>query len=536
MLNRRAIREFLDQPCENHNWLKDLDEADVDAAMAALRPRPDIKKPLRLHQKVCFLLGVAYPEFFFMLDMGTGKTRISLELLRYFIQNGILNKCMVCAPTDEILAGWCDEVAKWVPDLKFAFMEGSSKEKWAAFNSVHRGVVGVTYIGLVHMVSQHVVVKKRTKDGTLELKGQLQPNKKWIDAIKKQIDGYVADESTALGNSGSLYYRVGLAVSSLAKVRYALAGRPVGRDPTLLWSQFDVLDRGDTLGETLGFFREVFFTKKKSQWSRSQYAFQYTMDARMAEDLQRRIGTKSITYSSDECLDLPELVPVVRRLHLPQEAEAFYDRVVAELISAKGNMEMIKNSFVRLRQISSGFLAFKDDETGERAEYEFEHNVKLEELMEVIEEIPLDRKAVVFHEFTYSGERICAELKKRKIKHGWVYGGTKDYQALKARFDTDPTMRVMVVNHRKGAMGLNMQAANYSLFYESPVGVIMRDQAERRTLRDGQLHAVFQYDFVMADTADERILEFHKEGRDIYEALVADPRRFLRRVSKPRRV
>jgi SNF2 family DNA or RNA helicase len=87
-----------------------------------------------------------------------------------------------------------------------------------------------------------------------------------------------------------------------------------------------------------------------------------------------------------------------------------------------------------------------------------------------------------------------------------------------------------VINNQTGAFSLDgLQVANYTYFFESPVSPIDRNQAERRTRRQGQKHKTcFYYDPVVADTVDERILEFHKEGEDIFQALLVDPSKALR--------
>ena len=179
--------------------------------------------------------------------------------------------------------------------------------------------------------------------------------------------------------------------------------------------------------------------------------------------------------------------------------------------------------FLRMRQISGGFLGWKNDETGEKAELVFPSNPKLDRLVELLMELPVNRKAVVFHEFVHSGREICKALEKAKIKAGWLYGGTKDSRALQKQFDDDPRMTVLVTNWRVGGMALNLQVANYCIYYESPVGVVDREQSERRTFREGQTLPGFLIDLVCKGTVDQRILDFHKQGEDVFRALLRDP-------------
>jgi hypothetical protein len=171
-----------------------------------------------------------------------------------------------------------------------------------------------------------------------------------------------------------------------------------------------------------------------------------------------------------------------------------------------------------------------DDETGEKASVEFDENPKLEALLELIDLMPEKRKAIVWYDFTLSGKKIVSRIKEEfGFKPIWLWSGTKDSRAEFDRFFNDPNCEVAVINWRLGAMSLDglQKVANYDLYYESPVGVIDRDQAQKRLDRDGQRFPVFRYDLITKGTVDERILAFHAEGRDLFKALVKDPARAL---------
>ncbi len=83
----------------------------------------------------------------------------------------------------------------------------------------------------------------------------------------------------------------------------------------------------------------------------------------------------------------------------------------------------------------------------------------------------------------------------------------------------EPDCRILVANSVSGGTGLNLQIANYVIFYESPVSPIHRLQAEWRCYRAGQTKAVFIYDLVVAESVDEKILEFIKEGKNLLSTL-----------------
>ena len=447
----------------------------------------------------------------------THNTSVSLELLQHYYDHGYVRRAFIFTPTDEVAEGWEDEIIKWGFTIPRVRLVGSSHDKWGQLSRFGDGLVIGTYAGIAAAVSKLVSIEGKTKQHR-EVVPRL------ILAMTDRVDAVVFDQSTKLQSTNSLSFETCRDFANAAQIRFALAGRAFGRDPTPLWSQFFLTDGGKALGRSMGMFKEAFFRRRRTQWG-TKWIFR----KRREPELARFISASSLRYAIEECVDLPPKVYIKKGCAFPAENWDFYDRIVEEAILAKGSYREVRNSFLRMRQISSGFVGFKDDDTGERAQIEFEYNPKLELLLELIDEVPDDRKMIVFYEFTFSGARICQELAERKIPHGWLWSGTKDWTSIKEAFNNDPDYRVLVLQWKKGGMGLNLQAANYCFFYESPVSAIERYECEGRIYRTGQTYKSIIYDVVVRDSVDERILDFHKQGRDIFSALVENPSRVLRR-------
>lgn len=524
MIDPREVQAFLNEPRDNWAWVKDLTEATIDKELARLGFRvAREEEPLRLHQKACALIALAMCYFSFWLDMGTGKTRLMLEVMRHFILEGTLRQVLILCPSEQAVNTWEEQLERWKINLPYVALGNSpSEEKWDTLAGLgDHGFIIATYPGLVWMLSKKKPKKKGKKIVMKNGKPvmELVRSDTLVKRFTKYIDATVFDESTKLGNQGSNQFQCVRAVSKEASRRYALAGRPFGRDPTMIWSQQWLVDRGETLGETLGLFRQAFFHEKKAYFG----GFTYTFDNRMDEDLAAIMAHRSITYASSECQDLPQLITIIENVRLPEDAEAYFKRAVDALIAAKGNFIETKNTFLRMRQISSGFLGYKDDDTGERAQMVFPVNPKLDRLLELIDEVPLDRKFVVFHEFTHSGRIIQEALKKQGIKAGWLHGGIKNSKEIQKAFDHDLKVRGMIVNNKLGAMVLNLQIANYEFVYEAPLDAIDWDQLRKRIHREGQGFTCFLYDMRCKGTADAGIRKHHIEGDNLFRAVLRDP-------------
>jgi hypothetical protein len=453
------------------------------------------------------------------LDMGLGKTLIVLGLLQHFWRIGTLRRGLILTVSEDAVLNWEEEIRKWGFKVPYIALGNSpTAEKWQYIAEMGVGLVICTYPGYNYLFAKKV--KKKKGDGN-----QMKPDMERIKRFAANLDAHIHDESVHLGNHQSLGFKIAKPLSSHCEIVYNLAGRPFGRNPTLMWSQQYLVDRGESFGETLGLFRAALFTEKKGYFGGYDYKFRKEMEP----DFTRMMRHRSISYSASECLDLPPVKPIVVPVKLPKETLAYFNRFMEQLKEARGDKQRIENIFLRMRQLSSGFIGYRDDETGERAQIVMPTNPKLDDLLDNIEDMPYDCKFVIVHEFTWSGRAIMEGLAKRKIKAGWLWSGTKDRAAIRRRFDNDEPSKFkgIVGNWRVMAEALNLQAANYLHFFETPVSVIMRDQAEKRPFRKGQSRKGFMYDY-LATQADVRVRAFHKEGTNIWKALFRDPAKALR--------
>lgn len=519
MIPKSAVREFLSKPRDNHLWIKKLSKDELWDAIDELRPRPQLYEGMRRHQLACFLLGVSYPQFAFWLDLGAGKTLLILELLRYWHQCGKLRQATIFLKSDKAFLTWEKQIALYKIGLPYVCLEGSSERKWQQLEEFgDEGLVIVPRPGARAMISKPVRAGRKDK-----VVWKVDPKR--IKRFVEKTDAIVLDESTDDAHYTSLTHKMVKAIQPYVPIRYALAGRPVGRDPTLLWGQHYLVDEGETLGPTLGLFREAFFTAEKNPFARSEYAKDYTFKKKMLPKLTELMQHRSIAYSSEECGIHIKVEPIIEEVRFSEEAAIYYKKAVDSIIAAKGNLREVKNVFLRMRQLSSGFVGFKDDETGERAEVEFDENPKFDRQVELLEEVPRDTKSVVFYEFTFSGRKLADAAKKLGLNPVWLWSGTKDSSAELRRFEKDNNCRTAIIQWRVGAYSLDglQDVASYSFFYESPVSAIDREQAERRLRRQGQKKLVRQYDLITRGSADAKILAFHAEAEDLMKAVLRDP-------------
>ena len=508
MIPSSVTKKFLERDLADFREYKKLTDAQLEQRRARLPIRPPIWEKLSRTQKICFIIGATQQRFFFAKDTGMGKTALSIALILYFVKLHHNKRILVLVPNKINKSEWAREIRKHAPDTPFATLWGSSAEKWARLERTRGLIVIETYAGMMRMMCK--IVKSKKKDGN-----KLDLDKQKIKKLMSLIDGLVLDESNLCKTKNKLPFRICRQISQQSSIVFALSGTPFGRDPTDLWGQMYIVDQGATLGETLGLFRSAFFTEKANAWGRVDYTF----DKGKMGLLHRTLANGSIRFVAKES-DLPTVIPIKKYIDLPDDAAAYFAKAKGALIAAKGNFSETKNAFLRMRQISSGFLGYNDDDMGIRAEFEFPDNPKLESLLSTIDTIRPECKILVFHDFVFSGSIICRELEKAGVKHVRLYHKTKNTSELLTQFDKDPSIRVFVLN-TAGAYGLNLQAAQYGMFYERPVSVTLWKQMRRRLERQFSEHNhVFMMDYIVRDTMDQRIIRFHEEGVALFKGII----------------
>jgi SNF2 family DNA or RNA helicase len=502
MLARGAVREFLDRRLDNFSWMKKLSRADFNRAILRLPAFGGFKTSPWLHQMVCFYIGVCRSRFLFLLDMGLGKTKIILDLMQYRINEGTFKKGLVLVPRLVNLAGWRDDIAQH-SDLTVSLAHGSVEEKWdALFRQTDTSVID--YHGLLLVLTE----KKRRKDGT----GQRhEPNEKRVAQLMKHYNFIVPDEIHKCKSNDSLYFRLVRRLSKQAEFFYGNTGTPFGRDPMDLWAQFFLADRGLTLGATKELFRSVFFDEIAGFWGT-----EYQFNKKLYHQLYSTLQNCSLRYDESEVFDMPPVVRRTWKVKMTEEQWQHYLRAVEGIINAGGHFREMDAPFIRMRQITSGYLDWGDTEGRHRVR--FTENPKIAAMEAIIDEIQAGTKGIVFYEYTATGAMLMELMTSMKKKALWLWSGTKDQLALDHQFKNDPTVDWLVVNSHSGAEGPNWQVAKHTVFFESPVSPIKRKQAEKRANRAGFSGTI--HDIIAERSVDIRVQEFLREGRDLFQMIV----------------
>ena len=514
---KRSIKAFLDRKRDDFRSYKKLKYVELRALKDRLPVKPPIWKKLWKHQRACFLLGVKCKKFFYCLDTGCGKTLLSIALIRYFRKAEKSGCFLIVVPNRINMYEWESEIQIHSPESRYHLLYQPTPKNWDMLMNSQASFAVITFGGLRHLVCGLRKKKKGTGN-------EMFISDKHIEWLSKGISGIVVDESTLVGNHDSLDTRIVRRLFKKCTYGFLLTGTPFGRDPKMLWSQMRLVDEGHSLGETLGLFRAAFYREVENPFSSfPDYEFVH----KNKDTLHNFISHRSIRF---EATGLPKCVPLLKRLPIPREALPHYEeaqRVFDEGLHDRegSSLQKIQSSFVLQRQISSGYVGYSDVEDGSKIHFEFEEKPKLEMLLSLLYEITPAHKAIVFFDYVHTGRMLARELRKCKIDHHLIQGGTKNQKEKLNDFKHDSKTRVLLLNNYCGGYGLNLQVAKYGIYYESPVSPIMRTQTRRRFERQGSKHGtVFLYDLVMMGTRDQPILDALEEGRNLFDSIIEGKR------------
>ena len=506
MLSRRAVAEFMERDLDDFRWMKKLVRGQILRELDNLKVKPKFKTEPWLHQLVCFYIGLCKPEFLFLLDMGLGKSKIIADLITQTQRERKLEGALVFVPRMINIDSWVDDLAVHSELEPNPINCSDIEEKWERLAYPKGDVTIIDYAGM------HWALGKKEK---VKGKFKIVRDDKKVRHVQKQYNFLALDESHKLSNKENLWWGIMNQLCKTAEFKYLTTGTLFGKDPEALWAQFYLMDRGETFGENLGLFRAGFFTAKMNPWKGTVYTFNERMDRKLHAMLQHH----SIRYDEDEVQDLPTRVTLTKTFDMGEEQREHYMRALEGLINASGQVEELDANWLRMRQIVSGYLAWKDD-TGDHVLH-FKHNPKLDGLEQLIDEMG-DSKIIVCYDYTETGRMIVERVKAMGLGLEWFYGGTKDKTASRRRFLDDPKCRVFVMNSEAGGTGNDglQKVARYMVFYETPTPPITRKQTIKRIHRPGQTQRSFIYDLVMRKSLDKGILAGIAENIDVYDKVV----------------
>jgi SNF2 family DNA or RNA helicase len=320
---------------------------------------PDL---LHGYQQKAVNFQCTHPHSMLWLDMGLGKTVITLTSLAHLLRTGFLRGVILVAPIRVIRLVWRQEAVKWehTKHLKFSMVTGTKDQRTRALlrpSDVY--LINYENLGWLAETLQTYFVKK---DRPLP------------------FNGIIWDEISKMKNSATNRVKAFRKIADKFDWTTGLTGTPASNGYKDLHGQFLVVDRGERLGTSKTAFMTQWY--KKAHDSRKDIPYRDTEDG-----IKNLIADITLEMSAEDYNPLPDLMVNNIEIEMPDDLRANYERLEKEFF-------MVLDSGTEIEVFNQAALTNKCLQFSNGAMYpvagmplwEPVHDLKLEALEDILDE------------------------------------------------------------------------------------------------------------------------------------------------------
>lgn len=450
------------------------------------------------------------PKSALFLDMGLGKTVITLTAIAHLMRYGLLRRVLVIGPKNVAQTVWPLEVEKWqhLDGMKCEVIKGTEKKRLETLRGINLGKSAHIYT-----INRELVPWLTTHYG----------------GSKMPFDMYVIDESTSFKSSDAVRFK---ALSPITPEAYRCVietGTPVPNGMIDLWSQMYLLDGGLRLESTKGKFLSKYFYQEAIRGTKGRT--RPVVIPGMENIINSKIKDIAISMTAQDLIKLQPVSYIEYPIELPDNLMQKYRKFKKDKILELG--ESLKeqqaaglvdlSSFItannalslstKLVQFASGAVYIDKNVNND---YTIIHDEKFEALEEIIESS--SGGVLVACNFQHEYERLESKLKKYKP----VFYKNKEHDKLW----NEGKIKVMFCHAKTLCYGANLQYGGHTIVWLSLSNVLEQYlQFNMRLPRRGQVNRVNIYHILCKGTEDERVYR-HIQQKD------ADQKAFIDDIKK----
>lgn len=474
--------------------------------------------PQQLHhyQKEAVLSCLYQDEAMLWLQMGLGKTAITLTAIVDRMRAGQVKKVLVLGPLRVVQSVWAKEARKWThtDHLRFSKILGSKESR-------QRGLFAEADIYLCNYENLNWLAEALDKFYISR-------------GLPIPFDMVVYDEITKMKSSTSVRIaggtrdvkdrRTGNMVPvkrigwrkhiNAFKYKIGLTGTPAPNGYKDLHGQYLALDGGKRLGTHKTHYEEAYFSKGYDGWS-----IQVTPVGRTIID--QKIADITLKMDADEYLpDMPKVTVVDLRIALPASARKQYQDMENHMFSELDGGNTVEvftraSAAMKCLQISNGAIytpVMEDAYTHEdsssklvKGAWEAVHKAKLDALADIVEEAN-GAPVLVAYSFKSDAERIMQHFKKLKPVNLTATPSSRTEAVIDAwrRGET----QLMIGHPASMGHGIDglQDTGSLAVWFGPTYSLELYEQFNARLNRQGQKRPVTIIRLIGEDTVDEAVI------------------------------
>lgn len=444
---------------------------------------------LHPYQKFCVNFIEEHPNCGVFLDMGLGKTIISLTAISHLLYDSFeVSRVLIIAPLRVARDTWVAELGKWehLQGLRMERIIGTPKERVAALS--RRAELYIINRENVEWLVKHYAGRKLP------------------------FDMLVIDELSSFKNSKAKRFLALKKVLPQFSRVVGLTGTPAPNGLEDLWPQIFLLDRGQRLGRTMKSYLDMFFDTPNS-W----LPYKHELKPGAEEEIYRRLGDICVSMRAADHLQMPERVDNIVELTLSSREEKLYRQMERDMLLPYADGDVLA--------LNAASLAGKLLQLANGAVYDEFHNVRvihdrkldaLEDLIEAANGKPL----LVMHSYQHDLKRIQDRFGK--------YGpdnldGVRELKTASDMEDwNEGRIKVAITQPASTGHGLNLQYGGSTIvWFGLNWSLELYEQANARLWRQGQKQTVVIHHLVTKGTMDEQVMQALRDKAADQNALMA---------------
>lgn len=424
------------------------------------------------------------------MDMGTGKTKVAIDLISDSMRDGKRKLVLVVGPYSAVVDVWPDQLVQHLAAPVDAKVNVYSRD--------------VASSQRVKELKEAIARPKETLFAFLNY--ELVWRSPLFDFLRSvEWDWLVLDESHRAKAPGGKVSNAMMRIAAIAKRTLLLSGTPMNK-PGDLYGQFRIMDPG-ILGTNHAKFLE-------------RYAIMGGFENRQIlkwhnlSDLRKKFRRVAFHVPAS-VLNLPEEVNMFRTTELEPDAKRIYINLETDFIADIGDKVVTAANalakMAKLQQLTSGYIK-ADDGTIERVGTE-----KAQLLADVLRDLPRHEPLVImarFREDIDNIHRVCRESKLTTSEYSGVRKELKEWQSG----HTD----VLVVQIQSGSEAIDLKRSRYMIYYSITPSLKDYQQSRRRIARGGQTRSTTFIHLAVRGTIDTKIFRALRDGEEVVNSVLKD--------------
>lgn len=430
------------------------------------------------YQKRAVNFQCSSPTTMLWLDMGLGKTPITLTSIAHLLACSFLRGVVIVAPIRVIRLVWRQEAMKWshTQHLTFSMLTGTKDQRTRALlRPANIFLINYENLGWLAEVLQTYFISKQRP---------------------LPFDGVVWDEISKCKNSTTERVKATRKILPHFKWATGLTGTPASNGYQDLHGQYLVVDKGERLGTSKTAFRQRFYRKEGPH---REVPFEGAED-----EIKQLIGDITLEMSAADYNPLPDMVVNDVSIELPENLRALYNRMEKELfiqLDSGKEVEMFNQAALtnKCLQFSNGAMY----PVAGMPLWEPIHDLKLEALEEIIDEAQ-GQQVLCAYAYRSDAERIMERFKALRPVNLTECKSEAALQNAMSRWASGDCL--LLIGHPAsmghGIDGLQKRG-HIIVWYGLNWSLDLYDQMNARIRRQGQGAPVICHRILMLDTLDQ---------------------------------